>query len=173
VQKLLGILALGVAFALLISGTTGCNQPKTDKEKAEKAEKAGKTEKAEKAEKAGKTEKVEKGGTADEKVEFKKVETPEEGVKVAKKGGKADVKIELMGKHSSDVVLKVALKDKDGKAAKDSKVSLTGATITKDKTDAMIKIETPADADAVAGDYTVEVTADKAKAPATFKLKVE
>jgi maltose-binding protein MalE len=166
VQKLLGILALGVAFALLISGTTGCNPPaKTEKaaeKTTEKAEKAGKTEKAEKAEKGG--------GDADkDKAEIKNKVDGEPKISKAAKSELKDVKIELMTKTKSDVKLTVAVKDDKGKAS--DKITGSG-TIAKDADSGTITLVV-GDAEAAPGVYDVEVTGDKTKGAAKFKLKVE
>jgi len=167
VQKLLGILALGVAFALLVSGTTGCNTPKKDDEKKADAAKAdaAKATKADaaKADAAKATKADAAKGEKDAEVKIKAIE----GEITLKKKDKeaAKVKVEIEEAAPTELTLK-AFADKV-----DAKVLAGTGKIKKGEKEGEIVVIT-SDAPATVNELTIEVSGTKVKT-ATLKVKAK
>jgi len=168
VQKLLGILVLGLAFSLLVGGTIGCNTAAKDKDKDKDKTAADKDAKdKDKTPKDKDKATTDKDKTPKDKVEFKAV-TGE--TVIGKKKDSKDVEIHLTKTVHDKVTLTGKVMDAKGKAF--DKITASGE-IAKDKDKGTLKVSTPDDMDVPAGVYTVEVTATGVSGKAEVKLKVE
>jgi hypothetical protein len=154
VNKFLGLLVLALACTLTF-GTLGCNPAKDEKDKKKDKEAEAKAEgKKDKKDKKDKDE-------AKDEISFKEIKGEQ---KIGKKVADKEITIEVTKAPKEDMPLTVTVKSGDKVAEK-----ITGkGSIGKDKTEGKLMISTD---EAVAGEYMVEVTADKLKT--SFKLIVE
>jgi hypothetical protein len=161
VNKLLGLLVLGLAFTLGF-GTVGCSK-KDDKDKKDTAAADDKKKDDKK-----KDDKKKDGDEGKGKVEFKEVK--EQKIDKKKETKLEAIEVVLAGKSPDEAKLTITVTDKDKKAY----TKITGmGKVAKDSDKGTIDLVVGAE-DATPGDYMVEVSADKGiKGKTSFKLKVE
>jgi len=159
VNKLLGLLVLGLAFSLML-GTAGCTKKEDEKKKEEK--KADEDKKKEDGKKKEDPKKKEEG---EEKAKLK-VKEPE-GEVTLKKDGKTTITVELKEEAPHELTLKA-------KAGKDAKgIEFADGKIEKKGTKGMIDVTTTKDLAGVT-EIVVEITGNRTEpATVTYKVKKE
>jgi len=166
VNKLLGLLVLGLAFTLGF-GTVGCSkkEEKKDEKPAAKDDEAAKKKKADE-EAAAKKKKEE----AEKLMPTLTADGGEATIAKTMKT-KKEVEIKLDKDAPEKVTLSAKIKSEDGKKDADLKVTAAGEIAKGSKAGTLTL--TVGDADIAPGVYMVEVTSKEAKGTAKVKLTVE